>query len=207
MTEYREYYHRHLPHWQPRGATFFVTLRLKDSLPHEVVETLREERERQVLSKMSETELVKEDDLNEHRYFDRWDSLLDRADFGHRWLSQPEIAEIVKEALHYRNGREYDLCAFCIMSNHVHAVFEPLDLSLLPLSKIMQSLKRHTARKANTILGRIGAFWRDESYDHAIRDNAEFMRIVHYVLENPVRAGLVSKWENWQWAFCRDGLL
>jgi REP element-mobilizing transposase RayT len=209
MKQYREYYHRHLPHWQPRGATFFVTFRLKDSLPREVIESLREENElkKQTLEKISEAEHAKQDDLDERRFFVRWDSLLDRADFGPRWLSQPEIAGTVKEALHYRDGREYDLYAFCIMSNHVHAVFEPLNLSLLSLNKIMQSLKRHTARRANTVLGRVGAFWQDESYDHVIRDNEEFLRIIHYALENPVKAGLVSRREDWPWTYCKDGLL
>lgn len=235
MTEHREYYHRHLPHWQPQGATFFITFRLKGSLPYEVIETLREEREQEklALDKMPETERAKQDYLDERRSFGRWDSLLDKAEFGPHWLSRPEIAKIVKEALHYRDRREYDLYAFCIMSNHVHAVFKPMERrsdcqsdlqpdyqsdlqthpnqsdyqsnlqNCPPLHKIMQSLKRHTARQSNIILGREGAFWQDESYDHVIRDNDEFLRIIHYVLENPVKAGLVSNWEEWQGTYCK----
>ena len=68
----------------------------------------------------------------------------------------------------------------------------------------MQSLKRQTARKSNIVLGREGTFWQDESYDHVIRDNGEFERIVNYVLENPVKAGLASKWEDWPWTFCKS---
>ena len=34
----KEFYRRHLPHWHPQDALFFVTFRLKDSLPHEVIE-------------------------------------------------------------------------------------------------------------------------------------------------------------------------
>jgi putative transposase len=227
MDQPREYYHRHLPHWQPTGATFFVTFRLKGTLPLEVIQALKEEREREKkeVTKLPEDEQIKQNYLDDRRYFGKWDNLLDKAELGPRWLSQPEIAEIIKEALHYRNGREYDLFAFCIMSNHVHVVFKPLisksdwqsDLSpehrlgcqsdlQTPLSKIMQSLKRHTARKTNIVLGREGAFWQDESYDHVIRDSGEFERIVNYVLENPVKAGLVSKWEDWTWTFCKSDI-
>jgi len=217
MNQYREYYHRHLPHWQPVGATFFVTFRLKGTLPFEVIQTLKEEREREkkVVAKLAKEERTKQNYLNERLYFGKWDNLLDRAEFGPRWLSQPEIAEIVKEALHYRNGSEYDLFAFCIMSNHVHVVFAPLESKLgcqpdlylqTPLNTIMQSLKRHTARKANIVLGREGTFWQDESYDHVIRDSGEFERIVNYLLENPVKAGLVSKWEDWLWTFCKPDI-
>jgi REP element-mobilizing transposase RayT len=71
----------------------------------------------------------------------------------------------------------------------------------------MQSLKRHTARQANIVLGRQGAFWQDESYDHVIRDNTEFLRISHYVLENPVKTGLVSNWDEWPWSYVKPNLL
>jgi hypothetical protein len=42
----KEFYRRHLPHWQPQNAIFFVTFRLKNSLPDAVIESLREEQER-----------------------------------------------------------------------------------------------------------------------------------------------------------------
>jgi hypothetical protein len=46
------------------------------------------------------------------------------------------------------------------------------------LTEIFQSLKRHTARQSNLVLGRSGAFWQDESYDHIVRDEAELERII-----------------------------
>jgi len=210
----KEFYRRHLPHWQPLNAIFFVTFRLKNSLPDEVIEALREERarERDGLPQLPDSERTQQSYLEAERYFARWNAYLDRAEFGPRWLSQPEIAEIIKEAMHYRDGKVYDLQAFCIMSNHVHAVFEPCRAEChsalgseyhSDLPKIMQSLKRHTARQANKILGREGAFWQDESYDHVIRDNDEYIRLINYVLENPVNAGLVSKWEEWRWTYCK----
>ena len=117
------------------------------------------------------------------------------------------------EAMHYRDGNVFDLHAFCIMPNHIHAVFKPVcraECHCAPrsedhpdLPKVMQSLKRPTARQANILPGREGAFWQDESYDHAIRDNEEYIRIIRYVLENPVKAGLASKWDEWQWTYCK----
>lgn len=229
----KQFYRRHLPHWHPQSAVFFVTFRLKGSLPYEIIESLRQERERAKmdLQKLPESERVHQDTRDEQRYFETWENYLDKAEFGPRWLSQPEIAAIVKEALQYRDGNVFDLRAYCIMPNHVHVVFEPISTSewlrsvlkghsdtrgsgyqpdLLgqsdyqsDLPKIMQSLKRHTARQANIVLGREGAFWQDESYDRVIRDNDEYIRIVNYVLENPVKAGLVSRWEDWEWAYCK----
>jgi putative transposase len=207
----KEFYHRHLPHWQPPGAVFFVTFRLKNSLPYEIIESLRNERKRTKTSlhKFPESEHALQNALAEQRYFESWEEYLDKAEFGPRWLSQPEIADIVKEALQYRDGKVFDLHAFSSMSNHVHVVFELPCRSewYSDLHKIMQSLKRHTARQANIILGREGAFWQDESYDRVMRDNDEYIRTVNYVLENPVKAGLVLKWEEWEWAYCKSGIL
>ena len=124
----KEFYQRHLPHWQPQGAAFFVTFRLKGSLPYEIIESLRREREqrRDVLHKLPESQREQQNTLDEQVHFEKWESYLDRAAFGPRWLSQPEIADVMKEELQFRDGRVFDLHAFSIMPNHVHVVFEPL---------------------------------------------------------------------------------
>lgn len=209
MQEYREYYQRHLPHWQPEGATFFITFRLAGSLPFQVIESLKMEREREksrpVTTSISSLQAGREF-LAERSYFTRWDSALDNYQASARWLAQPEIAAIVTEALQYRDKKEYDLFSYCVMPNHVHAVFAPLlraGQGYLPLHRILQSLKRHTARQANKLLGREGAFWQDESYDYVIRSAEEFERIVGYMIENPVKAGLVPAREDWPWSYIK----
>ena len=83
------------------------------------------------------------------------------------------------------------------MANHVHAVLLPL----VPPAKLLQSIKGFSARAANKLLGRTGEpFWENESYDHWVRDGAEFARIVRYIENNPVRAGLASRPEEYRWS-------
>src|SRR5215207_6334626 len=216
----KEFYRRHLPHWHPKNAVFFVTFCLNDSLPYTVIESLRDDqkRARSALLKVAEAGHLDQKLIDEQRHFEKWDDYLDRAETGPRWLSQPEIADIIKEALRYRDGKVFDLHTFSIMSNHVHVVFEPLSKPAwqpdpssnlnhqFDLPKLMQSLKRHTARQANITLGRAGPFWQDESYDRVIRNNEEYIRTVNYVLENPVKARLVSRWEDWKWTYCRPAM-
>ncbi len=207
MTKHRIFYRRHLPHWQPLGATLFVTFRLAGSLPREAITALREkqEQEKATLSRISNTtERHKQAYLDERRAFGRWDAALDTSNDSPRWLADPQIAAIVVEALHYRHGQVYDLLVFCIMPNHVHLVCIPLaqkDGTYYALNRILQSLKRYTARQANTILQRQGTFWQAESYDHVVRDADELTRIAQYVTNNPVKAGLVSNWEAWPWTY------
>jgi REP element-mobilizing transposase RayT len=207
MTEHREFYRRHLPHWQPDGAMLFVTFRLAGSLPNAVIAALEEQCERQeeALRGIQDVqERRKQSYLNTRRVFGRWDTALDNATTGPQWLAKSQIAAVVVEALHYRHDRVYDLVAFCVMPNHVHLVCTPLkceDGTYYALRRILQSLKRYTARESNKILQRRGAFWQAESYDHVVRDEAELMRIIQYVLDNPVKAGLVPNWEAWPWIY------
>lgn len=72
---------------------------------------------------------------------------MDMAQSGTFWLRDLQIADLVAESLHHRDGRVYDLDAFCIMPNHVHVVYTPLlkpDGTYHAMSSIMHSLKRYT---------------------------------------------------------------
>jgi REP element-mobilizing transposase RayT len=75
------------------------------------------------------------------------------------------------------------------------------------LAVIMQSLKGYTARKCNLALGRSGQFWQHESFDHVIRDEPEFARVIRYTLHNPVKEKMVSHWSDWKWNYCRPSLI
>jgi putative transposase len=203
----KTYYRRNLPHFQPPGATYFVTFRLAGSLPHEVVARLKEQRakaETLLLETGRREEKGKIIDLRK-RYFARFDKLLDAAGQGRRWLQNAVVAKVVSDAIHYRDGREYELLAYCIMPNHVHLVIT-LGRNDISLYKVLQSLKRFTAREANEILSRGGAFWQHESYDHVVRDGKELLRVIAYVVRNPEKAGLVDTWESWRWSFLREGV-
>ena len=205
MTNHRVFYRRHLPHWQPAGATLFITFRLAGSLPRAAIARLQAEREREerALSRVSDAQEHRRQSYRDaRRAFGRWDAALDLSESNPCWLGRPEIATAVVEALRYRHEREYDLLAFCIMPNHVHLVCTPLpreDGTCDSLHRILQLLKRRTARQANKILKRQGTFWQAESYDHVVRDADELTRIIWYTVNNPVKAGLVSDWEAWPW--------
>jgi putative transposase len=83
------------------------------------------------------------------------------------------------------------------MANHVHVLLLPL----VSPPKLLQALKGATARFANLALGRTGQpFWQAESYDHWARDQDEFDRILAYIENNPVKAGLVIRPEHFRWS-------
>jgi REP element-mobilizing transposase RayT len=215
----KNYYRRHLPHWQPNGADYFITFRLAGTLPKEGIMKLKNLRKR--LQIKNEKKNRGSDELSDlqiekqHKIFKKYEQLLDGAETGPTWLSKQNIADIIKESLHYRDQHEYDLYAYCIMPNHVHLVFQLLNKmdkqsdknvqkTEYPVTKILQNLKWYTALKANERLKRKGAFWQSESYDHVIRDADELEGIIGYALNNPVKAGLVKHWKDWPNSYCKE---
>jgi len=126
------------------------------------------------------------------------DSILDRAESGPLYLRRPEIASMMVGALQHGEQKMsmYRLHAYVVLANHVHVLITPLE----SLSRITHSLKRFTARKANEMLGMTGQpFWQEESYDHLVRDAEGFERVVRYIENNPVRAGLVAEPHEFPW--------
>lgn len=209
--DYKSYYRRNLPHLQPPNTPLFVTFRLVGSLPKDVLarlafQTAEDERSRTAI--LDKVERARAEYLDHKRAFARWDRVLDEAVNGPRWLEHPQMADLAAKALHYRHPDTYVLDAFCIMPTHVHAVIAPADHTEgqpVPLQTVMHSLKRYTAREANRVLKREGQFWHHETYDHYIRDADEWERVIHYVRNNPVKAGMVANWEEWPWTYVRRG--
>ncbi len=140
------------------------------------------------------------------RYFARFDSYLHQSLNGVTWLGVESIAEILAEALHFRNTKYYQLHAFCIMPNHVHVLLTAT-IHQEGFYRVLQSLKSHTARKSNELLDLTGnAFWAPESYDHVVRNDEEFVRVVDYIVQNPVKAGLVNNWQAWKYTYLSDAV-
>lgn len=232
---YKGYTRRNLPHFCPPDATLFVTFRLAGTVPQSVLRLYQARRKwfegetkRIVGLKLSnDSPEMKAHEKSlvdfQRRWFVKFEEILHRAETGPTWLKDEQIARAVADAMHKRDGEVYRLDAYCIMSNHVHAVFAPfLSLEELretllpeglrfisknpPLDVIMKSLKGYTAWEANRSLGRKGTFWQPESYDHVVRNEAQFHRILKYVLENPIKAGLVKDWRDWKWSYRRKSV-
>jgi len=87
------------------------------------------------------------------------------------------------------------------MPNHAHVMIEIFENH--PLSKVIHSWKSYTAHKANEILKRRGRFWQDEYWDRFIRSNEHYQRVVEYIHNNPVKAGLIKRQEDWEFSSAR----
>jgi putative transposase len=210
MDDFKQFYRRYLPHFHQDGATYFVTTRLNDSLPKEVILKLASENENVIsqirLSDKPEFEKSILIDEQQRRHFGKFDKQLDVHQKGNHWLKQPDIVKVVMDAIHYRNGKQYELICYTIMSNHIHIVFTILNENV-NLYTVLQRLKQFTATEANKLLNRKGEFWQEESYDRIVRDAKELSRIIQYVLNNPVKIGLVEDWRDYPFCYVNENYL
>ena len=185
-----------LAHWEKESATYFITFRLHDSLPKEVLERIESERDsiaktaKQLERELSPSERKKLQQLSTkvvEQYLD--DST------GSCHLKHPAVANVIADTLRHFDNQRYRLFAWCVMPNHVHVVAR-----IFPghtLSETIHSWKSFTAKKANVLLNCTGSFWQREYYDHLVRNENEFERAVRYVAENPEKARL----KNWRWVW------
>jgi putative transposase len=132
------------------------------------------------------------------------------------------VAESINE-IHKEIGFEF--YGYVIMPDHLHLVLRPPEGT--SLSKIISEIKSRSAKRVHVVLSpdeihqftvirnRIERFalWQRRCYDHNCRGEEAVWEKVNYCHNNPVRKGLVSSPEEWQWSSynwhhgCTDALL
>ena len=208
------FYRNRLPHIAPPGATFFVTFRLGDSLPQHLVQTMKEELSKTLLKiEKTRPEGWEEQIYQEKQsFFKKYDRELDCKPYGNCYLRQARVAQIVIEQMGRFDNDWYELQAYCVMPNHVHMLIDTSiqlqtesgdSVDYVQLDKIMHRIKGASSRYANIALGRTGKFWQKDSYDHVVRNQKEWEHVLAYIVNNPVKAGLVEDWRDWPFTYLR----
>lgn len=179
--------HRHtrgyLPHYDSPELIQFVTFRLADSLPSDILKTLEYK--------------LKARHISELEYHRQVENALDLG-AGATHLKDARIAGLVSDTILKFAGVKYRLIAWVIMPNHVHLLLQVLDGHTL--SSVMHSIKSFTASQANKLLGLEGRFWSPDFFDRFIRDRIHFRHVREYIEENPVKANLCGTSGEWPWS-------
>ncbi|MDQ1468712.1 MAG: REP-associated tyrosine transposase [Bryobacterales bacterium] len=143
------------------GATYFVTWRLHGSLA-----------KNQIAKTWTADGFIAHEEL------------LDAAQTGPKWLSEPEVAEaVIKILLQGEERKQYELGAWVLMPNHVHILIRPEG----DLPKAIAAIKALSARAVKKT-----PFWAKDYFDRLIRDRHEEHRATLYIQNNPTKAGLTN---------------
>jgi putative transposase len=89
---------------------------------------------------------------------------------------------------------------YCLMSNHVHLVLEVPDRTL---SRGMQLLSGSYAQAYNLRHGWIGHLFQGRFHSEAVEPEGHGLELTRYVPDNPRRAGMVKRADDWRWSSLR----
>lgn len=176
------WYFRNLPHLDKDENPQFITARLFDSLPKKVLDKWRKELE---------------ENNNEAAFRKKIEQFLDSG-YGECFLNIPEVAELVQNSLLFHNDSKYKIISWVVMPNHIHFLVKPF--ANVGLEEITHSIKSYTAHEANKMLNRSGTFWQQESFDRYIRNQKYYVNVIKYIENNPVKAGLCAKKDDWKYS-------
>ena len=179
----------YLPHYDNTKTFQFITFRLADSLPQQLLGNFKQSLELLPQSAIS---------LERRKHLDKW---LD-AGLGCCALKNPQVAKTVQDALKKFDGERYNLISWCVMPNHVHVLIEALD----SLPRIVRSWKSYTGRWAMSHDAQLELrvpgkrFWMQDYWDRYVRNEDHFRQVVDYIHNNPMKAGLCRNASEWKWS-------
>lgn len=201
MPDTRERWRNRLPHWEVTGRPHFVTIRCAGSLPTDVLVRLRE-----IHANLSRIEPSSPQfGALQRQYFQTCEKYLDQGG-GFAPFHDPAANSMLFAALdRIQASAGWRVPDTVAMPNHVHLLLVPSSAHPTPLRALIPLLKGRVAREANLALGRQGAFWQSDWFDRWMRDDAEEMKTVAYIRQNPVKANLVPDWREWPGLRTRDG--
>ena len=124
--------------------------------------------------------------------------------WGRRSLfrAEPWAKLFIDTLCHYR-GSGYQLHAFVLMPDHFHALITPT----ASLERAVQYIKGGFSHRAKAELGSNMEVWQKGFSDHRIRDAADYDRHVNYIHFNPVRAGVCSLPEQYDYSSAPAGFV
>src|SRR5688500_16674078 len=106
-----------------------------------------------------------------------------------RFIDASVSAMVVRQILRAAKRFEFEILAYCVMPDHVHALVhgtsDGADLRRF-MKRVKQSSGQIYRRWSNE------ALWQEGYYDRVVRPEEDLSGIVRYIVENPVREGLVK---------------
>ena len=193
-----------VPHWDIPDARQHITFRLSDSLSQSQLN---------IFKKQVEDNPPSSRDYYLNRDIEEW---INRG-IGSCILKIPELAQCVIDSLYCFNDERYHLFHWVVMPNHIHVLIQEFPQN--PLCDIVNYWKRYTNVRFNEILLNLktsnrfpngyidnilntfnGSYWILDYWDVLIRSNNHFRLESKYIAENPVRAKLVERAEDYPWS-------
>jgi putative transposase len=111
----------------------------------------------------------------------------------------------LKTLSRYRDKWDFEIWAYCLMTNHVHILVVPRKEE--SLAKGMGSTNLVYTQYINRRYGRTGRLWQNRFFSTVIEREPYLWAVTRYIERNPIRANVVKKAEDYPWSSARAHVL
>lgn len=101
----------------------------------------------------------------------------------------------IETLVEYSVKTNVPVLAYCFMPDHVHLLLAASSTCSIP--SFVGGFKSLSMRELRIRFGHGDSFWQKRYYDHFLRADEDIHTVVRYIMQNPVRKGLVSTWKEY----------
>jgi REP element-mobilizing transposase RayT len=123
-------------------------------------------------------------------------------DRHHAFTNRERARSAVSQILHASDERSMAVIAYVVMPDHVHLLVEGLDAAS-DMCSFAHLTKQRTGHDYSKAMDR--RLWQPSYWDHVLRDEESTWDVARYICDNPVRRGLVERWEDYE--FTGSGIM
>jgi len=105
----------------------------------------------------------------------------------------------------YKDKYEMKILAYCLMGNHVHILAVPGKEA--SLAKGIGGTNLIYTQYINRKYNRSGRLWQNRFFSSVVEEERYLWAVIRYIEQNPVRAKLVKKAEDYQWSSARAHII
>jgi len=119
-----------------------------------------------------------------------------------QYFKSTDVANIIiKDLLHRCNQlNQIDLYCYCLMPDHLHLLLSLNETYNKNLQAWVADFKRYTAKIIHNKSGIKSDIWQRNFYEHIIRKEESLIQKAKYILDNPVRKGIIEDWEKYSFS-------
>ena len=117
------------------------------------------------------------------------------------FLDQQDNQRFLEVLTQCRRIGKYHIFAYCLMGNHVHLL---LQVTEEPLEQVMKRIGTRYVVWYNNKYSRAGHLFQDRYKSEPVADDAYFLTVLRYILNNPVKGGICRRAEEYRWSSAMD---
>jgi putative transposase len=111
--------------------------------------------------------------------------------------------KFIEVMLKYKQISNFELYGYCLMDNHVHLLIKE---SAEPISLVIKRISSSFVYWYNRKYERCGHLFQERYRSEAVENETYFLTVLRYIHQNPIKAGLSQKAEEYKWSSASDYL-